>query len=106
MAGGATVAACHGESASGATLAFCAMDFSTGETGLGRGDMSPAGSEKVLDLLPDDLVQVLPLVEHRGQNVDFQRRIVGFADSSNGLQELVHAFLVRDVAEVRHFRDS
>lgn len=48
-------------------------------------------AEEVPDLLTDDLVQVLPLVEHGREHEDLQRRIVGFADGGNCLEQLIHA---------------
>ncbi len=50
------------------------------------------GTEEFLDLLADDLVEVLPLVEHRGQNIDLQGGIVGLADCRDRLSYRLRSF--------------
>ena len=49
------------------------------------------GTEEVLHLLANDLVEIQPLVEHCCKHKDFQSRVVCFADSGDGLEQLIHA---------------
>ena len=48
-------------------------------------------TEKILDLLADDFVEILSLIEKGREDENFQSRVVGFADGGDGLEELIHA---------------
>ena len=59
--------------------------FGDADTTVYDGLQHETGTEEFLNLLAYELVQILPLVDHRCEHAYFQRRVVGFADGGDGL---------------------
>ena len=49
------------------------------------------GTEELLNLLTNDLVQILPPVEHGREHEDFEAGVVCLADRGDGFEKLVHS---------------